>query len=165
MNRDEFCKLIEIGGSQRAIAKRLMVSQSTVKHWLKKYGLKTMHNQFNSKCVLRCKCGETDKSKFYRNGDDYMRGLCKKCHNKSAVERFRKYKAEAVDYKGGKCEVCGYDKCLGSMDFHHKDPSLKDPKWKQMRTWKFDRLKDELDKCMLVCRNCHGEIHYDASVT
>jgi len=54
----------------------------------------------------------------------------------------------------------GYDKCLGSLDFHHK--IAKDPNWKKMKNWSFERVKKELDKCILVCKNCHGEIHYGA---
>lgn len=163
MDKHVLIELIEAGKSQRQIAEQLEVSQTTIKYWLKKFGLATKHKQYAERSELSCKfCGETDEAKFYRSKDGYMRGWCKKCHNKYAVQRFRKYKAQAVDYKGGKCEVCGYNKCLGSFDFHHKDPSQKDPNWRKMRNWKFDRIKQELDKCMLVCRNCHGEIHYEA---
>jgi len=77
------------------------------------------------------------------------------------IKRFRRYKQEAVAYKGGKCVNCGYNKCLGSMDFHHLDCSQKDPDWEKMRNRPLEKIKAELDKCVLVCRNCHGEIHYE----
>jgi len=66
----------------------------------------------------------------------------------------------AVEYKGGKCEVCGYSRCIDALEFHHKD--LADKKFGvsekgYTRSWK-DVMK-ELDKCMIVCANCHRELH------
>jgi hypothetical protein len=61
--------------------------------------------------------------------------------------------------KPKKCVICGYSKCLASLDFHHRNPKEKDPNWRKMRTWAFEKIKNELDKCELVCKNCHGEIH------
>ena len=70
-------------------------------------------------------------------------------------------KEELVKYKGGKCEICGYDKCLGALDFHHLDPRQKDFAISNSNIYKnFDKLKEEVDKCILVCANCHREIHY-----
>ena len=51
---------------------------------------------------------------------------------------------------GGKCFVCGYDKCVGALQFHHKNPNEKDFTISG-KTLSFDRLKNEVDKCMLVC--------------
>ena len=110
-------------------------------------------------CCLEC--GEIDLDRFYKRPNrntNYTR--CKNCHNKEQIERYRNYKKQAVEYKGGKCERCGYDKCLAALDFHHLDSSKKDSNWKKMRAWKFEKIKKELDKCQLVCRNCHSEIHY-----
>ena len=73
-----------------------------------------------------------------------------------------KTKEELVKYKGGKCEICGYDKCLGALDFHHLDPSQKDFTISNSNIYKnLDKLKEEVDKCILVCANCHREIHYN----
>lgn len=65
-------------------------------------------------------------------------------------------KRKSVEYKGGKCVVCGYSACLGAMDFHHPDPSQKEG---LKAHWSFERNKPELDKCVLVCSRCHREIH------
>jgi len=67
-------------------------------------------------------------------------------------------KKKAVAYKGGKCERCGYDKCVAAMDFHHVNPDDKDFKISD-GIWSWDRLKPELDKCMMLCANCHREEH------
>jgi hypothetical protein len=45
------------------------------------------------------------------------------------------------------------------MDFHHIDPNKKEYSISDLKTYSFDKLKVELDKCILVCRNCHGELH------
>ena len=66
----------------------------------------------------------------------------------------------AVAYKGGKCVFCGYKKTIAALDFHHVDEKTKDFGLSQRgltRSWK--RIKKELDKCILVCANCHREIH------
>jgi predicted HNH restriction endonuclease len=63
-----------------------------------------------------------------------------------------------IDYKGGECEICGYSKCDSALQFHHKDPTEKDFTISG-KSLSFDRLKEEVDKCMLVCSNCHAEIH------
>lgn len=69
-------------------------------------------------------------------------------------------KKRAVDYLGGKCIICGYNKSLRSLDFHHLDPTKKEMTIsKHLNKLKFEKLKTELDKCVLVCSNCHGEIH------
>lgn len=75
--------------------------------------------------------------------------------------RRRKIKQQAVDYKGGKCQQCGYDKCVGALDFHHRDPSEKDFSIAALgncRAWEV--VKKELDKCDLLCANCHREVHH-----
>lgn len=67
-------------------------------------------------------------------------------------------KEEIVNFKGGSCQLCGYNKCLASLHFHHVNPIEK--KFKISEKKKIDReLIEELDKCVLVCASCHGEIH------
>jgi hypothetical protein len=81
--------------------------------------------------------------------------------NIAAVSKRRKMiKQMAIEYKGGKCIFCGYDKYAGALDFHHIDESQKlfNLSVKGLtRSW--ERTKAELDKCVLVCANCHREIH------
>jgi hypothetical protein len=84
---------------------------------------------------------------------------CKKCDSNRVNLLQKEIKEKAVEYKGGKCEYCGYNKCLGSLHFHHKDPKEKDFGISQYKKLDYDKLKKELDKCILVCANCHGEIH------
>lgn len=74
--------------------------------------------------------------------------------------RRRKIKQMAVEYKGGQCSKCGYKKYIGALEFHHLDPNEKDfsiSKSGHCSSW--EKVKIELDKCILVCSNCHKEIH------
>ena len=70
----------------------------------------------------------------------------------------QKTKLKAIEYKGGKCVICGYNKSVRALQFHHVDPSQKDFGISGS-TKSFEKLKPELDKCVLVCANCHAEIH------
>lgn len=85
---------------------------------------------------------------------------CVKCRSAAVQKRRDKLKQMAVEYKGGKCERCEYSKSLNALDFHHKDRTQKDfgiSKAGITRSW--NKVKAELDKCILVCSNCHREIH------
>lgn len=73
------------------------------------------------------------------------------------TKRYR-IKKEMVEYKGGECEMCGYQKSLRALQFHHKDPSKKDFNIGGITAMN-ENVKKELDKCILVCANCHSEIH------
>jgi hypothetical protein len=70
----------------------------------------------------------------------------------------KRTKLKLIEYKGGKCEVCGYSKCARALEFHHTNPNEKDFAISG-KSLSFDKLKNEVDKCLLVCANCHCEIH------
>ena len=81
-----------------------------------------------------------------------------------ARERSKNRKLKMIELKGGKCQHCGYNKCITALVFHHPDPSKKScdfygnhgvGKWR--RTWK--TIMEELGKCTLLCMNCHQEEH------
>lgn len=82
--------------------------------------------------------------------------------NKSeSVKRCQRRKKQTiVDLFGGECCICGYNKCLSALEFHHleKNEKEEEPAYIIMR-WSFKRSKKELEKCILVCSNCHREIH------
>lgn len=70
----------------------------------------------------------------------------------------QKTKLKAIYYKGGECQICHYKKSIRALQFHHLDPSQKDFGISG-GTKSFEKMKPELDKCILVCANCHSEIH------
>lgn len=90
-----------------------------------------------------------------------VNGFCKRCLLKSNAERRRIVKEKAVEYLGGECKKCGYNKCIGSLDFHHINPNEKDMNYSAFKTIFNKRLTNELDKCILLCANCHRELHYN----
>ena len=72
-----------------------------------------------------------------------------------------KRKYEAIMERGGKCEICGYDKNMSALEFHHNNPEEKDFEIdiRHFSNTSIEKLKNELSKCILVCANCHREIH------
>lgn len=78
---------------------------------------------------------------------------------RAVSKRRRAVKALAIEYKGGKCQLCGYNKYQGALDLHHVDPKQKEfniSRKGHSRSW--ERVKKEIDKCILVCANCHREV-------
>lgn len=77
---------------------------------------------------------------------------------KNAWRRRRALRERAVAYLGGKCAICGYDKCISAFDFHHVEVWLKDFTISaHMTSW--DKIEPELKKCVLLCARCHREVH------
>lgn len=94
--------------------------------------------------------------------------LCRKCKPKQNRNTYgihviswrQRTKIKLVEYKGGKCEKCGYSRCIASLGFHHRNPEMKDFRISgSCRS--FERLKIEVDKCDLLCANCHNELHWE----
>lgn len=103
-----------------------------------------------------CLCSVCGKTFIYsrdkRGGSTTTR--CGKC----GVQKWRKAKKlKAIEYKGGKCEICGYSKCIWALEFHHINPELKLFEIGN-NTFSWEKNQKELDKCILVCANCHREI-------
>lgn len=104
------------------------------------------------------KHGDTEFA-LYKDGNR-ERWKCLKCQTEATQKRRDKVKVLAVAYKGGKCQCCGYNTFIGSLEFHHTNPNEKDfgiSSKGYTRSW--DKVSSELDKCVLVCSNCHREIH------
>lgn len=83
---------------------------------------------------------------------------------KAVYARRKKVRKMAVVHKGGKCEKCGYDRCIEALEFHHVVPTQKDFNISSKgynRSW--ERVKVELDKCIMLCANCHREFHTQVS--
>jgi len=79
---------------------------------------------------------------------------------KAVSKRRNKIKDMAIEYKGGKCFLCGYKKCIDALEFHHLNSSKKEfgiSKDGLTRSWA--RVQKEIENCILVCANCHRELH------
>jgi hypothetical protein len=126
--------------------------------------------KYKSPTKTCCRCGVVCSREEFRYKKSYG-GYCRSCDIKWKTERKRILKKRAVEYKGGECEICGYHKTMRALTFHHIDP---DSKAKELRYhisghsakvcsivgagWGWEKIKNEIDKCMLVCMNCHMEI-------
>lgn len=81
------------------------------------------------------------------------------CNSCTVNTRRLAMKLRCLQYLGGKCDICGYSKCHEALAFHHKDPSMKEFILSRKYTWCWERLQIELNKCRLLCFNCHIELH------
>jgi len=169
MEKEFLVDCIDKDMSVYQISKVIKKAPNTVTYWLNKFELKTNHKSFKDKGILdyggerECpRCTKTKPlSEYYdRRGKKGSSVYCKPCTTDQSTERQRNLKQLAIDYKGGGCEVCGYDKYNGALDFHHIDPTEKDFNISKITSYTFtDKVKAELDKCALVCSNCHREIY------
>jgi hypothetical protein len=108
-----------------------------------------------------CNRCETTKNanEFYRRrkGTD-LSPYCKPCTKDETKERYLRLKMESIEYLGGKCQSCGYSRYYGALEFHHLDPLEKEFTISQRKFCSLEKIKKELDKCVLVCSVCHREI-------
>lgn len=102
-------------------------------------------------------CKHHGETEFIKRTDGRYR--CKKCAVDSVTKRRKKLRQMIVEYKGGECVNCGYDKFYGALELHHLDPNEKDFDFTKKQTASFEKIKKEADKCILLCSNCHKEEH------
>lgn len=164
---EDLREAVKNGLSHRKMAALFGVAVMTVRRHLEKYGLTTAksdacrackncgkdltgHQQYF--CSVNCK-----NTFYYRTQEDTRKH---KCHK--ATQRAFDRKRYLIEKAGGKCEMCGYNKNFGALSFHHKDITTKsfslsgrDLSDKSMKV-----LEDEAAKCILLCHNCHAELHY-----
>ena len=81
-------------------------------------------------------------------------------HNAYCINRWQQIKRQMIEYKGGKCYICGYDRCQDALEFHHINHEDKDPNFRNIKRWGWPKIQKELDKCVLLCSCCHKEEHY-----
>lgn len=150
-------------GTIHAAARKLETSYSNLQYWIKKHKIVAPRWRLEHKSERTCpRCNETKlRCEFHRKkGIEGASAYCKRCCSEESAERQKKFKRTCVQYKGGKCIRCGYDKCISALDFHHRDPTQKDFAISHLKSHALTKkVFEELDKCDLVCSNCHREIH------
>lgn len=109
---------------------------------------------------------EKPETEFFRNSNGkshkkYYDRICKTCKKNRTRAHIRQNKQTLVNLLGGKCSRCGYDKCSDAYDFHHIDPNVKEFQYNDIRAAHIDTLVKEIEKCVLLCKNCHAEVHYE----
>ena len=112
------------------------------------------------KVCVGCK-QELPLSAFWKKSPTKYQSRCKICLYKYQEDRRQPVKKLLLQYKGGKCVVCGYNKCVAALDFHHIDPSQKDfAVGRSLKNMNITKVEKELDKCVILCSNCHREFHF-----
>ena len=91
------------------------------------------------------KCGKIGNLQKYRS-------KCKKCEADTM-------KNIIIEAKGDSCTLCGYNKCFAALELHHLDPTKKEYQPSLMKEYPKEKILKEINKCILVCANCHRELH------
>ena len=117
--------------------------------------------------ILVCKeCNKQIPHSYRTHGRKYCSKECSTKALRKQQEKYRIRAQKALDkYKiSNGCKLCGYNKCSAAIDFHHLDPSKKEKRI-DAKTWycKSEHTKKELAKCILLCSNCHKEVHNGVS--
>lgn len=114
------------------------------------------------KICSKCKIKKDINSFYFTKSRPSLSSMCKECFNKYCIKRWINRKIKAIKYKGDKCEDCNLhiSKTHYSVfEFHHLNPKEKDFSWNKLRLKSEKSIKQELDKCVLLCANCHRIRH------
>jgi len=81
----------------------------------------------------------------------------KKSKNKYHIKR----KRMVYQLKSHGCALCGYNKCAAAMDFHHIGEKVFSLNTNLFCRHTNQEIADEIAKCILLCANCHREVHFN----
>ncbi|QDP60454.1 MAG: hypothetical protein GOVbin1096_82 [Prokaryotic dsDNA virus sp.] len=101
---------------------------------------------------------EKPLSEYYTKGNR-LHSECKTCFIKRKIEERQVKKAYIRQLAGSQCTLCGYDRCTDALELHHRDPTKKEFRVSGMWSFSKERIKKEVEKCVLLCSNCHREVH------
>jgi hypothetical protein len=163
MERTELETLVEEGLTVAQIGVRLGRSTAAITYWLRRHGLVTKRSRprhppprGTPKYVIRI-CVTHGAQRFVWEGRGSYR--CVRCRAQRVMARRRQLKEILVSEAGGRCALCGYDRCLRALNFHHVDPATKVfGLGERGLTRALDVLRTEARKCVLLCSNCHMEV-------
>jgi len=166
MGRAILQELVERGASLRAIADELDVDRSTARRLLQREGLETDRMRAarlgraaraNGAATLLRTCSRHGELAFRKDARGTYR--CPRCNGERVAERRRRVKEILVAEAGGACQLCGYDRCVRALEFHHVDPARKEFGVALRGVSRsLERARSEASKCVLLCSNCHVEV-------
>jgi hypothetical protein len=162
-DRDVLEALAANGASLAEMAKAIDRSIATVRHWLGRWEIERIRQRTavgdiasapRSRELL---CRRHGRVPFRLDRRGYYR--CTRCSQDHVAQRRRRVKRILVDEAGGRCQLCGYDRCVSALQFHHLDPTQKDfALSRQGVTRSIAEARTEARKCALLCANCHAEV-------
>jgi transposase-like protein len=166
IEREQLEALVDEGLSIRAIAGRLGMSYATVQHWLRRYELQTRRARRRAQtprpsevgpAQLEGVCDVHGPTTFGRRRDGYYR--CLACRSEAVVKRRQTVKRVLVEEAGGACAVCGYDRSMAALQFHHVERGDKAFALSRHGVARsLEAARAEAAKCVLLCANCHAEV-------
>jgi transposase len=165
----ELKRLVDRGSSIAEIAEAVGRSKATVRHWLTRYGLRTVNTRGRraseraraakeaGQVVVEMACRRHGETQFVLDGRGYYR--CRRCRSAAVARRRQKVKTILVQEAGGCCRLCGYDRNMRALHFHHLNPADKRIEINAKGiALSLATLRAEAQKCVLLCSNCHAEI-------
>jgi DNA-binding transcriptional ArsR family regulator len=161
IDRETLAALVDEGLSTRKIAERLNLSQSTVRHWLRRHDLRTARARrpkpANGQPAVTMVCPRHGLAEFRLERRGSYR--CLRCRSEAVSKRRRRLKEILVDEAGGRCVICGYDRYIGALEIHHRDARTKVfGIGNRGLTRSLEAVRAEAAKCVLLCANCHSEV-------
>jgi transposase len=165
ISQERLTELVNEGRSFANIARLLGVSATTVRYWAKKYELETRRTErvrvgkgsrSEGLAMVEMQCDRHGLTAFWLEGRGAYR--CMRCRVEAVARRRRTVRDTLIAEAGGRCVICSYDRCPAALHFHHVDPTTKRFTIRSGRTPSLDRLREEAEKCILLCSNCHAEV-------
>jgi transposase len=160
LGQDELAEFVACDMTVRQIAAELGRSPTTVRYWLKRYGLATSPSARRRRAGrprIIAACPIHGDGEHIQRDDGSPR--CSRCRLDAVTQWRRRAKQILVADAGGRCVCCGYDRCLAALGFHHVDPKTKRFQLGGRGLARaLDVLREEAAKCVLVCANCHAEL-------
>jgi hypothetical protein len=166
LTREQLEPLVAHGNSIRAMADELGVSYTTVRHWLRRYGLTTRRAvRLSATAAARASGAATAVALCSRHGRTAFgrspagRYRCLKCRAEAVAARRRRVKKALVEAAGGCCVLCGYNRSPAALQFHHREPADKSFGLAGRGVARsLDAALAEARKCVLLCATCHAEV-------
>jgi transposase len=162
ISRDTLTYLVDAGLSASQIAVKVDRSTTTVRHWLREYGLQTQWAVRRGALAagerrMTLRCARHGTVEFSRMTGGGFR--CTRCRSEAVSRRRRKVKEILVEEAGGRCCRCGYERCLAALEFHHLDPTQKRFTMSNRGVARsLEKARAEAAKWVLLCGNCHAEV-------
>jgi hypothetical protein len=160
LSRAVLAELVARDLTVREIAAQVDRSVSTIRYWLRLYALKTTERarlKNRRKPRTPGTCPRHGPADFIGRRDGQL--VCLKCRAAAVSDWRRRAKETLVREAGGRCQVCGYDRCAAALQFHHVDPTSKSfGLGSRGLARSIEALREEAAKCVLVCATCHAEI-------
>lgn len=169
IDQDRLATLVDAGMTIAEIAAEVGLSKTTVRYWLRAYGLRSKHSRGKTGnqvvhaakaaglLTITMTCAHHGQTEFFLEGRGYYR--CKRCRVEAVARRRRRVKSILVAEAGGRCAICGYDRHPRALAFHHLDPTEKRLEINAKGVaLALATLRAEARKCLLLCANCHAEV-------